>query len=624
MSQSRLSEIRNIRLDRLKKLRDLGIDPYPSKPSQDFISTGGARRLEGESVFVVGRLRSFREHGNVIFADLRDASGQIQLLFQKKTLEDKFKVLKLIDSGDFLGAGGTVTTTQSGEITVDVSHFELLGKSLRPLPDELSDTEERYRKRYLDLLLDPSVRTRFDAKTKIYKETRNYLDSLGFFEVETPVFHPLYGGANAKPFISHMNALDRDYYLRIAFELYLKRLVVGGYDKVYEIGRDFRNEGIDQTHNPEFTMLEWYEAYADYHRIMDVTEGLFKHLAGALYGTTKINVGDHAIDIGVSWPRIPMQTLIKEKLDLDTDSKTTEELAAYCKKNNIALIGGETKGQIIFQIFDDQIAGTLIQPTFVIDYPADISPLSKPHSDRPDWVQRFEGYIGGKEIVDGWSELTDPEIQRQRFEFDVQAVRKDKEEIQQTDEDFLEAMEYGMPPMGGIGIGMDRITMFFTNTWTFKEILLFPTLRPDNDVTPKQDFDRKLVVVIDPSLPAWQIMNTSAHISAFLGNKMTTKFDTGKYFTTKDGKNLPRNTQYPIVTLSATQSQLAELISEVRKTNLLHIGYVPEMMETTDDKKLVQMLGAKSSDEVTYAGVGIFGLKKEVDLLTKKFTLWGK
>ncbi|MEK9200897.1 MAG: amino acid--tRNA ligase-related protein, partial [Patescibacteria group bacterium] len=310
---------------------------------------------------------------------------------------------------------------------------------------------------------------------------RNYLDSLGFFEVETPVFHPLYGGANAKPFISHMHALDQDYYLRIAFELYLKRLVVGGYDKVYEIGRDFRNEGIDQTHNPEFTMLEWYEAYADYHRVMDVTEGLFKHLANALYGITKIKVGDHSIDIGSKWPRVTMLNLIKEKLGLDADNMSLEELTKYCGENHISQIKGQTKGQTIFQIFDDKISDTLIEPTFVLDYPADISPLSKPHPDRPDWVQRFEGYIGGKEIVDGWSELTDPQIQRDRFEFDVKAVRRETDEAQQTDEDFLEAMEYGLPPLGGIGIGMDRITMFFTNTWTFKEILLFPTLRPDGE-----------------------------------------------------------------------------------------------------------------------------------------------
>lgn len=483
MATSRLDEIRKVRIEKLAKLRDLGVDPYPTGFSLPTIKISGARNNEGQEVAVVGRLWRLREHGNVLFADLRDESGQIQLLFQKKILEDAFKIVKLLDAGDFLGVKGSVVKTEAGEITVDVAHLEFLGKSIRPIPDDwngLKDMEERYRKRYLDLLLDPEVRKRFDTKSKIYKETRNYLDELGFFEVETPVFHPQYGGANAKPFKTHMNALDQDYYLRIAFELYLKRLVVGGYEKVYEIGRDFRNEGIDQTHNPEFTMIEWYEAYADYQRVMDVTEGLFKHLANSIYNGTEIKVGEHTVDIGKKWPRITMQSLIKDKLDLDVDISTKEDLMDYCKVNKVDTVGGETKGQLIFMIFDEKISKTLIEPTFVIDYPADISPLSKPHRTKEGWVERFEGYIGGKEICDGWSELTDPKVQRERFEFDSGAVRKDKEEAQHTDEDFLEAMEYGMPPIGGIGIGMDRLTMFFTNTWTFKEILLFPTLRPSN------------------------------------------------------------------------------------------------------------------------------------------------
>ncbi len=381
-----------------------------------------------------------------------------------------------------MGVKGQIIKTQAGEITVDVNYFEVLGKSLRPIPDGwhgLKDTEERYRKRYLDLLLDPLVRQRFDVRSKIFKETRNYLDSLGFAEVETPVFHPLYGGANARPFVTHMNALDANYYLRIAFELYLKRLVVGGYEKVYEIGRDFRNEGVDQTHNPEFTMIEWYEAYADYQRVMDVTEGLFKHLATAIYGNTTLNVADQTVDIGHNWPRVTMESLLQDQLNIDTKKVSTDELVQYCKKNDVGVVGGETKGQLIFEIFEKKISATLIQPTWVIDYPQDVSPLSKPHRSKPGWVERFEGYVGGKEICDGWSELTDPLIQRERFEFDTKAARKEKEEVQQVDEDFLEAMEYGMPPLGGIGIGMDRLTMFFTNTWTFKEVLLFPTLRPE-------------------------------------------------------------------------------------------------------------------------------------------------
>ena len=478
---SRLSVIRADRLKKLEELKKLGINPYPTGFSMPRTMILVARGNEGQEESVAGRLLKLRQHGNVVFADLKDESGQIQLLFQKKNLKDEFKILKFIDGGDFLGVKGEVIKTVAGEITIDVIYFEFLGKSLRPIPNDwtgLKEIEERSRKRYLDLLVDPEVRRRFDIKSNVFKETRNYFDSLGFFEVETPVFHPLYGGANARPFKSHMNALDQDFYLRIAFELYLKRLVVGGYEKVYEIGRDFRNEGVDQTHNPEFTMIEWYEAYADYQRVMDVAEGLFKHLANTIYGNTTMKVGDETVDIGHDWPRVTMESLLLERLGLDVNSLTQKDLMEYAKKNKIEIIGGQTKGQLIFEIFDKQISKTLIQPTWVIDYPEDVSPLSKPHRTKKGWVERFEGYIGGKEICDGWSELTDPMIQRERFEFDTKATRKDKDEVQQVDEDFIEAMEYGMPPLGGIGIGMDRLTMFFTNTWTLKEILLFPTLRP--------------------------------------------------------------------------------------------------------------------------------------------------
>ena len=483
MSASRLEEIRQNRIQKLEKLRKLGIDPYPAKSSFDLVSVSQARKSPGKTVAVAGRLWRWREHGNVIFADLRDSSGQIQLLFQNKNLESQFDLLKLFDVGDFLAVSGIVIKTSAGEITIDVNKFELLSKSLRPLPDDwhgLKDVEERYRKRYLDLLLNPDIRRRFDVRTVVFKETRNYLDKLGFKEVETPVFHPLYGGANARPFTTHMQALDTDFYLRIAFELYLKRLVAGGYDKVYEIGRDFRNEGIDHSHNPEFTMLEWYEAYADYHRVMDVTEGLFKHLAAKIFAKTQIQVGDKTVEIGHAWPRITMSDLLAQKLDLDVEKLDAQALTEFCQKHKLELVRGETKGQLIFEIFDKLVSKDLIKPTWVIDYPADVSPLSKPHRTRPGWTERFEGYIGGREICDGWSELTDPQVQRQRFEIDTKIARKDKSEAQAVDEDFLEAMEYGMPPMGGIGIGMDRLVMFFTNTWSLKEVILFPTLRPEN------------------------------------------------------------------------------------------------------------------------------------------------
>ena len=480
-----IDAIRKDRIDKLEKLKKLGINPYPSKIEigGELVKVVQARDSLGKKVLVAGRLWSLRQHGGVVFADVRDDSGKIQLLFQEKKLGKDFENLSLIDTADFLAAAGEVIKTPAGEITVDVDKYQLLSKALRPLPDVwygLKDVEERFRKRYLDLLLNPEVRDRFNVRTQVVREVRRYLDSLGYQEVETPTLQPLYGGANAKPFQTHLNALDVDMYLRIADELYLKRLVVGGYEKVYEICKDFRNEGMDLAHNPEFTMIEYYEAYADYHKVMDVTEGLFKHLAQAIFGKMELKVGDKVIDISKKWPRVTMTDILKQKLKLDVDKESLESLTKYCKEHKMELVGGETKGQLIFLIFEHKVTDLLVEPIWIIDYPKDVSPLSKDHKDE-GWVERFEGYIGGKEICDGWSELTDPQEQRKRFVADTKAARRDKQEAQQVDEDFIEAMEYGMPPLGGIGIGIDRLTMFFTNTWSIKEVILFPTMRPKKD-----------------------------------------------------------------------------------------------------------------------------------------------
>lgn len=481
MAKQRLEEIRKIRLEKVQELNKLGVEPYPSRIKGARQEIKNIRKSLGKEVAIAGRIWGWRAHGNSVFADLKDESGQIQIFFQKKNLGKNFETLKLFDIGDFLWVTGTVFKTKAGEVTIDVSDFQLLTKSIRPLPSTwhgLKDVEERYRKRYLDILLNEEVRKRFEVRTKIVTELRSYLDNLGYLEVETPILQPLYGGANAKPFITHHNALNYDYYLRIADELYLKRLIVGGYEKVYEIAKDFRNEGIDQTHNPEFTMVEFYEAYADYNRMMDITEGLFKHLAKKVLGGTKVKVADKKIDLESRWPRVEMVKLIKDKLEVDVVKESTTNLSKYLKKNNIELVGKESKGQLIYLIFEHLVTEKLLDPVWVIDYPADVSPLSKSHPEKEGFAERFEGYAGGKEISDGWSEINDPVIQRERFETDVKLARKDKEEAQQVDEDFIEALEYGMPPLGGIGVGIDRLTMFFTNTWSIKEVILFPTLKP--------------------------------------------------------------------------------------------------------------------------------------------------
>lgn len=506
------NELIKERQKKIEEIKAKGWNPYaPSYPKTH--SVAQAVNSEGKSVKTAGRLFSLREHGNITFADLKDETGKIQIFFKKSELpEGEYKNLRLLDIGDIIGVEGVVGKTAAGEISIIPSAYTLLTKAMRSLPAEwygLKDVQTRFRQRYLDLLLNPEVRERFNIRTKIISGVREYLDNLGFWEVETPTLQPLYGGANAKPFKTHLNALDQDMYLRIADELYLKRLIIGGYERVYEICKDFRNEGIDQTHFPEFTMIEWYEAYADYHRVMDVTEGLFKHLAKKIYGSTTLEVDNKKIDIGNKWPRIEMATLMKERLGLDVDKETRESLLKYVKENlsDMEILGGETRGQLIFAIFDHTIPKTLLEPTFVIDYPEDISPLSKTHRSKPGWVERFEGYIGGKEICDGWSELTDPKIQRERFTTDTNAERKDKDEAQHLDEDFLMAMEHGMPPTGGIGIGIDRLTMFFTNTWAIKEVVMFPTLKrekiidrnsPDSNESVVAQFNKPDVFSIDP------------------------------------------------------------------------------------------------------------------------------
>lgn len=477
------TNLQKVRQEKVKRLRDAGVNPYAYSFNKTH-TVGQTLQSEGKAVKTAGKITSYREHGNIAFADLRDETGEIQVFFQKEKLGDAFEQVKYLDAGDFIGVEGEVGRTTAGEISILPTSFTLLTKAILPLPNQwygLKDVETRFRQRYLDLLINPEVRERFNIRTKVVSGVREYLDKLGFWEVETPALQPMYGGTNAKPFTTHINALDQKMYLRIAVELYIKRLIAGGYEKVYEIAKDFRNEGVDQTHNPEFTMIEWYEAYVDYNTMMDRAEGLLKFLANKLFGTTVLEVGDKKVDIGNTWPRIAMRDILQDKLGLNVEKETREGLLGFLKEKapDVKAIGTETKGQLIFMIFDHLIPKMLKEPTWIIDYPADVSPLARPHRNQPEWVERFEGYIGGKEVFDGWTEITDPDTQRKAWEEDQKATRTDKEEAQHVDEDYLTAMQYGMPPYGGIGIGIDRLVMLYTNTWAIKELILFPTLKRD-------------------------------------------------------------------------------------------------------------------------------------------------
>ena len=492
-------ELRAVKLEKLNKLKALGINPYPALSNKNLDNidlVNNFDKHENQEVTAAGRIISKRGHGKLVFLDIKDESGKIQLYIKEDTFEKadhkngelNFEDLELLDTGDFVESKGTVVKTQRGEISIQSKNIRMLSKSLRPLPDKregFKNIEERYRKRYLDLITSEESKKILDTRWTVVKEIRKFLWNEGFKEVETPILQSLYGGTNALPFTTHFNALDTDFYLRIAPELYLKRLNIGGYEKIFEIARNFRNEGIDQTHFPEFTMLEWYEAYADYHRVMDLAEDLTKHLVKTVTGGTKISVNGQEIDIGHKWPRKTIDEVLKEHLGIDWETVTEEEIKELQKKYKVGVKGTWSKNKALFEIYDNVIASTLGDPIWVIDYPVDVSPLSKTHRNNPDRAERFEGYIGGVEIFDGLSEIVSGLEQRERFEKEQTNMREGDAEAMPLDEEFLEALEYGCPPLGGIGFGIDRLVMFLTDTWSIKQVVAFPILKPKNNESEK-------------------------------------------------------------------------------------------------------------------------------------------
>jgi len=476
---SRLDQVKQARLDKLAKLKQLGVNVSPAA----YHPTHKVSEAKFDTeVNIAGRIMSYRRQGKITFFNLADTTGKIQVFAAFAELGDAYDVIKLLDIGDFVGVEGTVFKTQTGEKTVRVKTLTFLGKSLEPLPDTwygLKDKEDRYRKRYLDLLLNPDAKKLLDSRWAVEKAIREFMWSENYQEVETPILQNLYGGTNARPFTTHLNALDTEMYLRVAPELYLKRLIVGGYERIFEIARNFRNEGMDQTHQPEFTMMEFYEAYADYQRIMDVTEELIKSVAEKVNQTLKLKVEDHDIDLSGRWRRITVDEALLEYAGLNWDTIKDEEIKAKLAEHKFKVPGVYSRNKALFALFDHLVTPQLIQPTWVIDYPVEVSPLSKTHRSKVGRVERFEGYIGGKEICDGWSEIVSTVEQRDRFENEQKNMKAGDDEAQPLDEEFLTALSYGAPPLGGIGIGIDRLVMFLTNTWSIREVIAFPLLRPE-------------------------------------------------------------------------------------------------------------------------------------------------
>ncbi|MEL1243350.1 lysine--tRNA ligase [Flavobacterium sp. DGU11] len=495
-----LSEQEIIRREKLDALRNLGIDPYPANlfPVDHTSKQVKDNFADGKKVVVAGRLMSVRIQGKASFAELQDSEGRIQLYINRDEIcpgEDKMKYnelfKKLIDLGDFIGVHGELFTTQVGEKSIRVNDFILLSKTLRPLPmpktdadghtfDSFTDPELRYRQRYVDLVVNPQVKEVFVKRTKLFNAMRSFFNDKGYFEVETPILQPIPGGAAARPFVTHHNSLDMPLYMRIANELYLKRLIVGGFDGVYEFSKNFRNEGMDRTHNPEFTAMEIYVAYKDYNWMMEFTENLLEHCAIAVNGTSDVTFGEHNVSFKAPYARLTMTDAIKQFTGFDISGKTEEELFEAARGMGVAVDETMGKGKLIDEIFGEKCEGNFIQPTFITDYPKEMSPLCKTHRDNPELTERFELMVCGKEIANAYSELNDPIDQRERFEAQLKlSERGDVEAAQFIDNDFLRALEYGMPPTSGLGIGMDRLIMYLTNNPSIQEVLLFPQMRPE-------------------------------------------------------------------------------------------------------------------------------------------------
>jgi lysyl-tRNA synthetase class 2 len=494
--ENELSEMLQIRRNKLDELRGMGLDPFGKKYNRTHHAgelvakydpfTHDELEEKAVPVSVAGRIMAKRGMGKAIFAQIQDLSGKIQIYVRQDSVpEVKFNAFRLFDLGDIIGVTGLMFKTKTGETTIKVEDVEILSKSLYPLPDKyhgLKDVELRYRQRYVDLMMNPEVQQTFVARSRIIQSMRRYLDSLGYLEVETPTLHTIAGGAAAKPFLTHHNALDMDMYMRIAIELHLKRLIVGGFEKVYEIGRVYRNEGISTRHNPEFTMIELYEAYADYQDIMNLTESMVAHIAQEVLGTTVIDYQGQEVDLTPTWRRVSMVDAVKEVVGVDFSVQMSDEEARNLAKEHKVPVEGHSKfGHILNAFFEQFVEETLIQPTFITGHPVEISPLAKRNEVDPRFTDRFELFIVAREHANAFTELNDPIDQRQRFESQLLEREQGNDEAHEMDEDFIRALEYGMPPTGGLGIGIDRLVMLLTNSASIRDVLLFPHMRTLKD-----------------------------------------------------------------------------------------------------------------------------------------------
>ena len=631
------ADLKKVRLEKLKKIKEKGIDPYPSNALRtclineallDFLKISKSKK----KISLVGRIRSERLHGKAAFYNIEDQSGSIQIYFKfDKIGKENFKNLRLLDIGDFLEVKGILFVTKRGEKTLEVLGYKLLSKSLLPLPEEwfgLKDEEQRLRKRYLDIILNPEVKEMIEKRSLFWHTMREFLLKENFIEVETPVLETSAGGADARPFITHHNALDMDVYLRIsAGELWQKRLIIAGFEKTFEIGRIFRNEGISFEHLQDYTQMEFYWAYADYNDGMKLVERMYKHLAKTIFGTYRFKIGEYKIDLGKKWEVLSYPKVIKKFTGIDVLNTNITKIEQKLKKLKVKY---ETKGFNLNRGIDNlwkycrkKISG----PSFLVDVPVEMEPLAKRDAKNPKLVQRFQVLLAGSELGKGYSELNDPIDQAERFSLQQKLRDKGDEEAQMYDEDFVEALEYAMPPTCGFGVS-ERLFSFFMNKPS-REAQIFPLMRPE-----KRDgligFSKKsqtniAVVVLnkEQKLERWQELNAIAHLNASHAARAGKSLLLQDTIDTKDGDKIKLNVEHAIMIKEAKKNkEMLELIQKARSKDLEVVEFMKEMIETSDDKKLIEMTGRKNMKDITFLGVLVYGKKSVVEKLTEKFKLY--
>lgn len=650
-----LKDFRDERLRKLAELKKLGVNPYPAKSNRSHNIaqiTSDFNKSQGHTVSVVGRIKSIRKFGKIAFVVIRDESAQVQLFWRAddeqkpnySNSELSIKDISLLDSGDFVQCSGKVIKTQTGEISVSVLSLRLLTKALRPMPsaqDGFTDKEERLRRRYIDMNINQDVHDRFIRRSKFWQATREFLLNEGFSEINIPVLEHTTGGADANPFVTHMDALNQDFYLRISHELPLKRLLGAGYEKVFDIGPRFRNENYSDEHLPEHVALEWYWAYADWQDGMAQVERMFKQVAQKTWGKTKFNVRGFEVDFDKKWQVLDYADIIKKNYDIDVFDCNIDQISKTLKAYKLEVEKTDNIARGIDKLWKRLRASTA-GPAWLINTPLFISPLAKSNPDNPNTVQRFQAVIAGSELVNGYSELNDPQDQLDRFLQQQQMRDSGDTEAQMLDIDYVEMLEYGMPPACGFGIS-ERVFWFFEGV-TAREGVPFPQLRSEVDSVTKsiypevfgigpsikskttakpQDFSKRIVAVVRKDLEAWRVANAVAHMSTIMGNKIPQNMLTsGEVFSDANDNSIPRNSQYPIIIMRADEKTLHKLHTQAQKSGLIHHVFIKEMQDTTNDNEIVESLSDKDLEKIEYYGVSFFADNKIADQLTKGLQLW--